>query len=254
MKKLILITLLAVFAAPGAWAQSNKKRVSTKHATATAQTDDKTINMNQQFDSLGSDEAIIEKARALQPSNSMRIVQKREVDRNWRGELGLNYGFVNGSDSYIESRDWGAVAELHINPNWSVGFRYTDQKNEYTPEGNRAWAAVLNKTPGASAPDTDYVESSMMGVLSWYPIYGKISWLQSVVSQFDFYVLAGGSQAKMSQTTSPIYTGGAGVGVWWNNWVSSRIEVRYEGYKEQLNDGPKSVNSIVAQVGIGVML
>jgi outer membrane beta-barrel protein len=208
--------------------------------------------MNQQFDNLGSNEDIIEKARALQPSNSMRIVQKREVDRNWRGELGLNYGYVGGGDTYIDTRSWGAAADLHITPNWSVGLRYTDHKNEYTSEGKRVYANML-KTSG-TVPDVDYQESSIMGVLNWYPIYGKVSWLQSVVSQFDFYVLAGGGQTKLSQTTSPIYTGGAGMGLWWNNYISSRIEVRYENYKDHVYTGDRNVNAFVAQFGIGFML
>lgn len=251
MKKLITLALLVVMAAPGALAQTKKRSSGAPKAA-------KTINMNQQFDSLGDNQEIIEKARALQPSNTMRIVQKREVDRNWRSELGLNYAYVGGGDSYLQTQSYGANLDLHINPNWSVGLRYNDHKSDFTTEGKRVFQdaadKIANGQTGFRVPDVDSPDRSYFAVVNWYPIYGKISWLQSAVSQFDFYVLAGAGQMETTKITSNLYTGGAGMGIWWNRYFSSRIEVRYENYKDFVYTGERNVNGIVAQVGIGFML
>jgi outer membrane immunogenic protein len=259
MKKILSLTLILLLATPGAFAKSKKSssRKSTvsrsKSSKGTSSTPAKTIDMNQQFDSLGSDEDIMEKARALQPDNSMRVVQKREVDRTWRPEIGLSYGLVNGGDSYIDTRTWGGNLDLHITPRWSLGLRYVDYKNQLTREGKRAFDDFAS---GASStqPAVDYPVSSYMAVVNWYPIYGKISWLEMGVSQFDFYLIGGGGQIKTSNKSSPIYTAGAGMGLWWNSRFTTRLELRYQSYKDRAYTTDRGIDGVVAQFGIGFML
>lgn len=252
MKTLVSLLIATLLITPGAFAQSKK---SAKKAQPVQS---KTINMGSQFDSLGSNEEIVKKAQAIQPANSMRIVQKREVDRVNRLEIGGSYGMVNGADSYVDTANWGAQIDYHINPRWSLGVRYYDSRNQLTNEGKRVYEDAKAKQAANlphTFPDIDYQLSSYMAVVNWYPIYGKVSWLESSVSQFDFYFVAGGGQTKLnSNTTSPIYTGGAGVGIWWNNRITSRLEVRYENYKDQVVSGKRSIDSVVAQIGIGFML
>lgn len=250
MKQLLILILIAFVAAPSAFAKSKKRHRSTKRS--------KTINMERQFDRLGTNEDIIDKAQALQPNNKMRIVQKREVDRTWRTELGLNYGFVNGGDSYLESRNWGASLDLHINPRWSLGVRYIDNKHALTSEGERVYNDSLAKyqagNPNYEFPAVDFPETTLMGVINWYPIYGKVSWFESSVSQFDFYLLAGGGQINLASGSSTILTGGAGMGIWWNSWITSRLEVAYQNYKDRVYTGERTVNAVVLQFGLGLML
>ena len=227
----------------------------------------KSINVDQQLDGLGTNEEIIKKARALQPNNSMRVVQKREVDRNLRPEIGIAYGFVNGGDTYLNSVNWGANLDFHITPRWSLGLRYSDNRNELTTEGQRIFdVAAAKQAAGA----TDYVAPSIafpirttMAVVNWYPIYGKVSWFESAVSQFDFYLIAGGGQIQYEylngpnefiRGNSPIFTGGVGMGLWVNSWLTSRLEVRYQNYKDRVSSGERSIDGLVLQLGIGFML
>jgi outer membrane beta-barrel protein len=252
--KLLTLTLALILGAQGAWAQTKAARHQQKSSSARA----KNINMNE-FDSLGSNQDIIEKAQALQPNNSMRIVQKREVDRNWRLELGPSIGMLNGGDAYVSTYSWGAQLDLHITPRWSIGARYASYKNDLTAEGRRAYDGVRANNL-AVRPDISYPQDSEMAILSWYPIYGKVSWFESAVSQFDLYFLGGGGQIKTkdefsgSSTTGGIYTVGAGMGVWWNSWFTSRLEVRYQSYKDKVYTGERNADGFIGQIGIGFML
>jgi len=246
--KFLTLTLIIALSANVAWAKGKKSRSSNK-----------TINMSQQFDGLAGNEAIIEKAQALQPTNTMRIVQKREVDRSWRLELSPTFGMVDSGDSYVATSSWGAGLDLHITPRWSIGARYSNYRNEFTKEGrelfDKAAATQANgNNPNFTRPDVDFPDQSVLAVVSWYPIYGKVSWFESAVSQFDFYFLAGAGTMKTSKISSPMYTGGAGVGVWWNSWFTSRAEVRYQSYKDFVYTGERSIDGFIGQIGIGFML
>jgi outer membrane beta-barrel protein len=218
----------------------------------------KSVNVDQQLDSLGSNDEIIKKAKALQPNNSMRIVQKREVDRNLRPELGVSYGFVNGGDSYLETRQLGINFDFHLTPRWSLGLRYTDNRNGLTSEGQRVFdVASAKQAQGQTdyvVPAVDFPLQSYMAVVNWYPIYGKVSWFESAVSQFDFYITAGGGQVELNSGNSPIFTGGIGMGMWVNSWLTSRVEVRYQNYQDRVFTGERNIDAVVMQFGIGFML
>lgn len=249
MKNLILIivTLLAAFSV----------QAKSKDVRSSIQNRAKVIDVDQQLNGLGSNEEIIKKARALQPHNNMSIVQKRQVDRHLRLEVGGSFGLVNGGDSYVDTRNWGGQVDFHINPRWSVGLRYFDYKNELTNEGKRVFdQAVLAQQQNqlSPAPSIDFPLRSYMAMLNWYPVYGKVSWLESAVSQFDFYLTAGGGQIDLNSGHSTIYSGGAGMAMWINSWLTSRIEVRYQNYKDRISTGDRNIDSMVLQLGIGFML
>lgn len=218
------------------------------------QTQNKTINIDQQLGSLGDNQEIIEKARALQPNNTMKIVQRRQVDRDLRLELGLSYGYVAGGDTYITTQNLGANLDFHITPRWSIGARYIDNRNSLTPEGQRIFDAAAAKQSGVSVPDVDFPLSTYMAVVNFYPVYGKVSWFESSVSQFDLYLLAGAGQVKLTSGTSAVYTAGVGMGVWWNSWFTSRFEARYQNYKDKVYTGERSIDALVMNVGIGFLL
>lgn len=252
MKKWIVLVAM-VFAATPAFAKAKKSKAAPRAQT----TQNKTINMDTQLDSLGTNQDIIDKARALQPNNSMKIVQKRAVDRDLRLELGLNYGYVAGGDTYIQTQNLGVSADFHITPRWSIGARYIDSRNEFTSEGKRVYdiaAANAAAGNGYNVPGVDFPLQTYMAVVNFYPIYGKVSWFESAVSQFDLYLLGGGGQMKLDSGNSPVYTGGVGVGMWWNNHFSSRIEARYQRHTDRVLTGERDINSMIFQVGIGWML
>lgn len=252
MKKWILIAAL-VLTSVNVHAKTKKVRKASA-GSSSSQTQNKTINMESQFDGLGSNEAIIEKARALQPNNSMKIVQKRAVDRDLRLELGLNYGYVAGGDTYVQTQNIGASMDFHITPRWSVGARYIDNRNALNSEAERMFEFAKNNPGSGVAPSVDFPLQTYLGIVNFYPIYGKVSWFESSVSQFDVYLLAGGGQIKLDSGSSPIYTGGLGVGMWWTDRFSSRFEARYQNYKDRILTGERNIDSMVFQVGIGFML
>lgn len=254
MKTLVLILTICFLALPSM--AKSKRTKSTK-----------SVNVDQQLDSLGSNDEIIKKAKALQPNNSMRIVQKREVDRNLRPEIGIGYGLVNGGDTYLNTAQWNVNFDFHINPRWSLGLRYSDQRNELTNEGQRIFDVASAKQ---AAGQTDYVVPqiafpvrSYMAMINWYPVYGKVSWFESAVSQFDFYLTAGGGQVEfefptvgnsLTRGTSPIFTGGIGMGLWVNSWLTTRAEARYQNYQDEVSTGKRNIDAFIFQLGIGFML
>lgn len=230
---------------------------------ASAQTGKKTagkkqINFAQDVDTLGGNEALVEKATALDPSNKTRIVQSRLVDRNYRFEIGGNYGGVAGGDAYLRTQNFGLAADFHISPRWSIGARYYDYGNDLTAEGRRTFdkARKAYSEGGQSyvIPDIDYPLQSTMGVITWYPVYGKTNLLDIGIAQFDMYLLAGGGQIKLSSGWTGVTTAGAGVGFWLTQHLSARTEIRYQNYKDQIITGPRNVNTAVATIGIGLLL
>lgn len=236
MKK-ILVTLLATF-------------VSASSLAASKSYD--------KMGSLGGNKDIIKKARELDPDNKVRVVQRRTVDRNWRLELGVNYGMIAGGDSYINTQNVGGNLDLHINPMWSVGARYYKHYNEFTSEGKRVWddqaARANNGENFDGKAAVDFPLESTLGIVSFYPIYGKLNVFDMGVAQFDLYVLGGYGQVRLSSGTAPTWTAGGGAGLWLSQHFSSRIEVRYQNYKDEISSGSRDINAVVSTVSIGFIL
>jgi outer membrane immunogenic protein len=210
------------------------------------------------LDTLGGNQALVNMATSMDPENRARIVQKRLVDRDKAFELGINYGGVAGGDSYMKTQAIGAGLEFHINPRWSLGVRYFDYGNSLTPEGQRVFtdarAAYDAGGKSYSIPDIDYPLNSTMGVLSWYPVYGKTNLLDWGIAQFDIYLMAGAGQMQLSSGETSTAMGGAGVGFWMTKHLSARAELRYQNYKDQLITGSREINAVSGSFGIGLLL
>ena len=73
-------------------------------------------SLSQRFDNMGGNKALMKKAKAIDSQNRFRIVQKRAVDRDYRLEFSMSYGFNAGGDSYINTQNIGANIDFHINP------------------------------------------------------------------------------------------------------------------------------------------
>ncbi len=192
--------------------------------------------------SLGNQEMLLDKARASVPANTYRIVQKRVIDRENRFEFDAAVGGITGGDSYYNTKNIGLQAEYHLTHRWSLGLRYLYNVNELTSEGKRAYdqAEQTCLTAGcgsANAPGIDWPMSTALATVSFYPLYGKMSWFDSNVSYFDMYVLLGGGVNQLRFGTVPVYTGGIGMGMWWTNHLSSRLEARYQEYDDHLFGG-----------------
>lgn len=211
------------------------------------------------LNTLGDQSQIMQKARPSIPANTYRVVQKRVIERDFRSELGISVGTVaSGGDSYYETSNLGLQYDFHLNTRFSVGLRYQMNFNKLTPEGKRVYdraeqmAAANNNN--YVVPDLDQPLSTALATVSFYPVYGKVSWFESTVSYFDFYVMAGGGQTQLKNGTSPLLTGGLGMGMWWNQHLTSRFEARYQTYEDQIFTGKRRIEGAVATFTMGLLL
>jgi len=241
MKTLILLFLTFTFAITAEAKKSNARNDSVLSS----------------IDSLGSNRPLAEKAKAIDGNNKVSVVQNRLVDRNLRLELGVSYGLISGGDSYINSQNLGFMADFHIIPQLSIGARHSEYYNELTSEGKRVFDDAQKKQAAGdpyTRPDVDYPLSSTMGVLTVYPLYGKLNFFNIGVTQFDIYLMGGYGQMRLSSGNSGTWTGGGGVGIWWTNLLSSRIEVRHQGYEDKIYTGSRQQGVTHFTAGLGFML
>lgn len=210
------------------------------------------------WDSLGSTEAILKKAKALDPNNKVRVVQKRSVSRDLRFELSGHYGFISGGDSYVKTQSGGAQLEFHINPQWSLGLRYDKYINALTSEGDKIYnqtASSITNGNQASLPEIDFPLSSQLATLSWYPIYGKLNLFDMAVTQFDLYLMGGAGLIQLdSGNRSTLTSVGGGAGFWFTNHIMSRLEIRYQGYQDKVYVNDPQVNSMAMHLSLGFLL
>jgi outer membrane immunogenic protein len=216
------------------------------------------INVSEDVDTLGGNEDLIKMAQSLKSRTRARIVQDRIVDRKNKIEFALSYGGVIGGDSYIQTQALGLTANYHLTPRWSFGLQYTDFTNNLSPEGKRVFkqyreALAAGGTP-AYAVDVDYPLSTQMAVINWYPIYGKTSFLDMGITQFDLYLIAGAGQIELSSGAAPIYSAGLGIGAWLSQHLSMRAEFKYQTYRDQPVTGPRDLNTGAVNLGMGWIL
>ncbi|MBK9039756.1 MAG: outer membrane beta-barrel domain-containing protein [Bdellovibrionales bacterium] len=210
-----------------------------------------------ELDSLGSNKAIAERAKAIDGENRVRVVQNRSVDRNLRFEFGISYDGVTGGDSYIKTNNLGYALDFHITPKVSIGGRYYDGLSKLTPEGERIFAdANQRRTNGDNSlrPDLDTPLSSSIGILTVYPLYGKLNFFNLGISQFDLFVTGGYGTMKLTSGETPTWIAGGGVGIWWSQHFTSRFEVRYQEYQDVINTGTRDQAITAFSFGLGFLL
>ncbi|WP_413289887.1 outer membrane beta-barrel domain-containing protein [Bdellovibrio sp. HCB337] len=217
----------------------------------------KQIDFSKDVDSLGGNDALMDMAERLNPETKSRIVQSRLVDRNLRLEIGVTMGGVMGGTTYLETSNVGASVDFHITPRWSIGARYYKYQNELSPEGKRIFStADANAAAGqvSTTVDIDRPSNSTIGVINWYPMYGKINFFDAAIAQFDLYLLAGGGQIELQSGKTSVVTGGMGFGLWMTKHLTARAELRYQAYQDQIVSGPRNIDATVGTVGFGWIL
>lgn len=216
-------------------------------------------DVGQDLESLGGNEEIVKRANNLERRSRASVVQGRTVSRDLRLEFGVNYGPVAAGDSYLRTQNLGGQVDFHITPKVSLGVRYAKAFNQLTAEGRQQFEDARNARAGgavnsSSIPDIDYPEESVMGVLNWYMLYGKVNLFDLSVVQFDIYTLGGYGQIKLASGSANTWTAGGGIGFWLSQHLTSRFELRYQSYADQVYSGSRDLNLIVANVGLGVLL
>jgi outer membrane beta-barrel protein len=199
----------------------------------------------------------VNKSRALDPDNKVRVVQKRKVDRNLRLELSGHYGLINGGDSYITSNNAGAQLEFHVTPRWSLGVRYDKYYSRLTREGSAAFEeAEAARAIGNNyrVPDLDYPVDSNLVTLSWYPIYGKLNLFDAAVTHFDIYFLGGAGKMNLESGSTNLTTVGGGLGFWFTQYFATRFELRHQGYEDKVYSGPRKMDTFILNISAGLLL
>ena len=214
-------------------------------------------DLSTSVNSLGGNQELVRRAKAIDPKNRVQVVQNRTVDRTWRLELGLNYGMVAGGDSYMKTNNLGGSLDLHVNPKFSIGARYYNSSNTLNGEGERVFTAAQNaRSTGLyqERPSLDYAMDTYLGVVNWYPMYGKLNLFDLGIAQFDIYLLAGGGQVKLFSGDTGTYTFGGGVGFWMSQHFSTRFEARYQTYDDQSWAGSRKLDLTVLSASLGWLL
>ncbi|MFN8790319.1 MAG: outer membrane beta-barrel domain-containing protein [Bdellovibrionales bacterium] len=216
------------------------------------------VQVAEDVDTLGGNEELMRKAKNLRSQVRTRIVQERIVDRRNRLEFGVSYGGIVGGDSYLRTQSTGFAAHYHLTPRWSLGIQFSDFTNELTPEGKRVFDLYRRTKQAGGTPafgvDVDYPLDSTVALLNWYPIYGKTSFLDMGVTQFDLYLIAGVGSIRLSSGSAPLYQAGLGVGAWLSQHLSLRAEVKYQNYEDRPITGRRELNIGSATVGLGWIL
>lgn len=200
------------------------------------------------FDSLGGNDVLIDRAQKLQPNKSVTVVQQRTVDRQWRNEFSLGYNNVIGGDAYLQTQMLNLDYHLHINPHWSVGLSYFSAYNKLSNEGQ-----YLISVDGL-VPEVDEPRSGYELVGNFSPIYGKINFFDLGVIQFDIYGLAsfGNIQLKSGETNT--YSVGAGFGLWISQYITTRFEIRQRFYTAQRFGTSADIETTTAGFSFGYLL
>lgn len=257
MKTMNLLSVMVLACSLTAAISSFAAGAKSYKAVAVAKAPAKTINASEDIDSLGGNQELMEMAEKIKSTSRARIVQERIVERRNTVEFGLSYGSVFGGDSYIKTQALGAQVDYHITPRWSLGARYYDFGNSLTAEGQRIYddaKATYAAGGRALSVDMDFPLSSAIAVVNWYPIYGKTSFLDMGVTQFDLYLLAGGGNITLTSGNTSVMTAGLGVGIWASSHVSARAEVRYQKYQDQLITGSRNLDVVTGSLGLGWIL
>src|SRR5690349_7307573 len=144
MKRLVLLSLaISIFAGFQGFAAESKAAAKKQK-----------IDLRKDMNDLGEDQAVVERAKALDPKNKVQIVQSGAVDFNSSLELGFDYGFVGGGSTYLSSQNIGGNIDFHFTPSWSIGARYYSYLNNLTSEGHSVYDNALRTQNASGAPAT----------------------------------------------------------------------------------------------------
>ena len=211
----------------------------------------------QGFDSLGGNDVLLKKLEDHPREVEVRVVQNRVTDRTSRLEVYTEYSHISRGSSYVNSHSVGGAVNYHVTPHWSLGFKYSYFNNQLTREGEdiieRA-QRLEEANPSESValiPELNWPRSSVTSTLSFYPLYGKVNVFDLGVVHFDLYGTVGGGWMQLRNGSSPTYLGGGGVGMWFSQYISSRVEYTYQEYRPQYASGRarEGINTISFSLG-----
>ncbi|HMN69317.1 MAG TPA: outer membrane beta-barrel domain-containing protein [Bdellovibrionales bacterium] len=212
------------------------------------------------FDSLGGNTILLERARALEPDKNVSVVQERTVSRRNRVEIAPEFGNTFGGQTYTSTKTLGINLNYHIRPWISVGVKYNKAFKDLTPEGEALIDEAIadyNRDPAnpdKPFPELDYVKDETLGLLNWYPFYGKLKFTERNVVHFDLYAVAGAGTVRLNSGSSSTWTAGGGIGFWLAKHLTARFEMRYQTYTAQYFTGARDLDLTIGSFQMGWLL
>ena len=220
------------------------------------------------FDSLGRNKVLLEKAKALEPNKKIEIIQDRIINRKNRHEFYPGYEMVQaGGSPYFHSQMISMNYMYHISPYWSVGLNYGYAFNQLSTEGQnvidygkRKQNELLEEDPNSTdkadpfIPEMNWLKQSVMAQVDWYPIYGKFKLLNTAIVHFDIYTTLGVGKIELKNNDSNLYQFGLGMGFWWSQNLTSRLEAKYSSYVSEFFSSENRENIGSFAVYMGYML
>lgn len=200
------------------------------------------------FESLGGNKPLLDKAAALAPDRSVYTVEQRKVPRTMQFELWPEYVKMVGGDPYLETQNVGANLHFHFNPKVSLGVKYEYSMNSISSEGDELITRL------GYVPDLDWPKHTVMGLVHYYPLYGKLNFFNMDTVQFDMYLSGGAGSISLKSGGSFVWTAGAGVGFWISKRVSVHAEWRYQRFDVVRSIGEDSLGLNAVGIGAGVLL
>lgn len=216
-----------------------------------------------EFDSLGGNRILLERAKAMEPDQTFSVVQKRAVDRRHRVEFAPEVSGVLGGEALTRARSIGMNAYYHFTPRIAVGAKFNYSFNTLTAEGQER-LDIANREHEANPEvvtkdysESDFQKTEWLGLVNWYPLYGKFSVLDRQVVHFDFYTVAGAGQTTLRSGPTTTYTGGVGMGLWLTQHFTTRFEMRYQTYTAKYGknfETSRKLDLTVASLQMGWLL
>ena len=243
MKSSLLVIAATLLASTGAFA-----------ADTAAAPQKSNSGLMKDFDSLGGNDVLLDKARELNPDQKISIVQDRIVKRRNRLEIAPEVANTLGGDPYNRTTGFALNAYFHINPHWALGAKYEYDTNTIRPEAQALIDQAMDERDRNLVPSIDYPKGQAIAMVNWFPLYGKLNMFDVGVAHFDIYAVGGGGQVFLRSGNTGTWTAGGGIGFWFSQHLSTRLEARYQTYDAQKLSGTEKMNLTVGSLQVGYLL
>lgn len=178
-----------------------------------------------------------------------RGVQERLFTKAFRHELSFMGGWY-AADLYSSNYVLGGAYTFHFSEDLALeaSFQYTRFHSDAADTFNRRYPQLVLET------SNDKPGMLYFGHIIWSFAYGKLRWLGSGISRFDFNLALGAGVTDDS--TSIGVTGSAGIGAkfFFGKWFALRFDVRDHVLQQQLIGEQHLVNDVIATLGFSVFI
>jgi len=183
----------------------------------------------------------------LNARRQYRGVQERVFQKALRHELSA-YAGAYAADLASASYLVGGAYTFHLSEDLGLeaSFGYTRAKAELVRIVEDRFATDLIRE---DAPVFVYG-----GHLLWTLAYGKLRWLHSRISRFEFFLALGGGITDNRSARSLTFSGGFGLKFYPTSWLGVRLDVRDHVLNQELLGESRIVNNLVATLGVSTFL